>query len=582
MNPQNILREMLKIYEIGKVEDRKAIRIEAHQVLARDLVLRQELFGDVTSRLISLVAEKGEIEAGKEEGPSVNMLRYFVAELQHRISQFYIQQSLDMLKTLLFPVGLVNVDQTNDSINQSINQSITLTSSDRFDEIFCLTSHLLSMLIDNGASIEFLYTLYSQILVPRKVKSSSQFSRRYTWVAGLLTQDVTNYQVVLALDNVTSPQAFPSEIGGVAFAMTPPFLPMPNDQSIYAIRARKFLTTTKRKLFASLDVSAQDPRSAGAKASDSLNNILNLVRFEYERDRIVLSDSFAFIDRSRATRGPRTFNLPTVVPNPTAQIDGDGLSAFVKSVDELVLSGRFDDEGQDRVISAFRLYRNGLDTPVLENKLVSWWTAIEYLVRGNNGQGGGIGKSVETMLAPVLSRTYIGKHLLAFRSALLEMGVVYTDSMTGEQIAIKGMATDQLYLLFKKADFKLQVLPMLSQQTYMHEQFESFLMDLNDPKKLYHRNAAHEQRLKWQLQRLWRARCDIVHSAKQAVSTALLCANLEYYLKITLMSLLKDLRDIPTLSSPREFFDRQSYVYGEIQTNLQMGLDDKLLSNLAV
>ena len=185
------------------------------------------------------------------------------------------------------------------------------------------------------------------------------------------------------------------------------------------------------------------------------------------------------------------------------------------------------------------------------------------------------------MLVPVLSRTYIAKHLHSFRVALLDFGVTFTDPIKQEVVPLKGMPLGQLYQLFKRADFRGQVLPLLEKQVFMAETFAKFLSDLASPQKLYERNAVHEQRLKWQLQRLWRARCNIVHSADKTVSAALLCANLEYYLKSALMSLLKDLRDIPTLSGPKEFFDRQACAYQLLQESLKDGKDDELVRNLA-
>ena len=262
-------------------------------------------------------------------------------------------------------------------------------------------------------------------------------------------------------------------------------------------------------------------------------------------------------------------------------MDGDGLSAFVKSVDELISKGRFQTEERDRVHSAFRLYRTGLDTNVLENKLVNWWTAIEYLVRGNGPASGGIAKSVESMVAPVLCNNYIAKHLFAFRAVLLELGVVVSDPVTGQRIALKGMPTRDLYATFKRADVQPLILAATDAQVFVKEQFTKFFIELNDPKHLHKKNDDHSQRVRWHLQRLWRARCDIVHSAERTVSAALLCANLEYYLKSTLMALLKALRDVPTLSGPKEFFDRQAFSYKTLQLDLKVGRDIELVRILA-
>lgn len=129
--------------------------------------------------------------------------------------------------------------------------------------------------------------------------------------------------------------------------------------------------------------------------------------------------------------------------------------------------------------------------------------------------------------------------------------------------------------------FQAQVLKCVEGHTFLEKALGALFSDIADPRILHSRNAVHELRLRWHLQRLWRARCDIVHSAERTVSAALLCANLEYYLKTTLMALLRALREVPTLSGPKEFFDRQALSYDLVQAELKTGSEDALLGSLA-
>jgi hypothetical protein len=584
MNPRNALREVVRTYELGTVEERSAVRCEAHLLLERDPVLQTDPFKAVTARILPLLAPGGPVATGKEEGHQKTLLLYFVAELQDTIEAEYVQSSLSYLENLLVPQGSVGGPQCTieaNTLQEGAQPSASAsTEPDRFEEIYAVTSRLLSALIDGKASLESLYKLYSEILVPRRPKTNYNFGRRFGLARVLLTQPASDHHVAFALDNVTAPESFPPLIGGITFSVHPPFSVAPTDPSTAAQVASKYLTPSPRRLFASKMVRSQDARAAGTEAAEAVGQILNLVRFEYERAKVSMPDAFAFVQVDKTGSGPRVFSLPAVVPNPSAGMDGDGLSLFVESVDELVLKGRFQQDGRDRVQSAFRLYRTGLDTNVLENKLVNWWTAIEYLVRGSSSSTG-IGKSVETMLTPVLCNAYIAKHLHALRSALLDLGATLVDPVSGQKIVLRGMATDNVYQLFKRPDIQALVLGMLRQHIFAEQQFVHFFAGLNDPKLLHKRNEEHEQRLRWHLQRLWRARCDIVHSAERAVSAALLCANLEYYLKVTLMALLKALREVPTLSGPKEFFDRQTHSYQALQASLKSGSDTDLIRLLA-
>jgi len=562
MNPRNVLRELDRIYQLGKTDERGAVRAEAHKVLDADKVLRAPPFATATEKILKLTEPEGVLSKNKEDGEAKILLSYFVAELVVFVDRDYIPAALDRIGSMVSPTNAVAPEP------------------DRFEEIYVATGFLLSTLIDKKASIESLYTLYSEILVPRRLKPGYKFQRRFDLLKTLLTASPSEHLVAFSLENVTSPQSFPTKIGGITFTVNPPFVVMPIGPSPSAEATRKYLAPSNRRLFASTTISAQDPRTAGTEAAEMVSQILNLVRFEYERAKVTMPEIFAFVRVDRPGDSPRIFSLPAVVPNPTVSIDGDGLALFVASVNELVLEGRFSMEGRDRVQAAFRLYRTGLDTNILENKLVNWWTAIEYLVRGNHSVGG-IGNSVETMLTPVLCNAYVAKHLFAQRVALLEIGAALTDPVTGEKITLRGMSIDKMYGLFKRTDIQATILAAIGQHVLVHKQFEYFFQGLNDPKVLHKRNQEHEQRLRWHLQRIWRARCDIVHSGERAVSAALLCANLEYYLKTTLMALLKSLRDVSTLGSPKEFFDRQSHSYESLQADLKVGHDQVLLGMLA-
>ncbi|EKS72023.1 hypothetical protein BURK_009331 [Burkholderia sp. SJ98] len=77
-----------------------------------------------------------------------------------------------------------------------------------------------------------------------------------------------------------------------------------------------------------------------------------------------------------------------------------------------------------------------------------------------------------------------------------------------------------------------------------------------------------EQGLRWHLQRIYRARCDIVHSAGRMLNIALLCANLEAYLKSVLTALLAAFGRVPTLASPTEFFLRAEHTYANARDRL--------------
>jgi hypothetical protein len=182
-------------------------------------------------------------------------------------------------------------------------------------------------------------------------------------------------------------------------------------------------------------------------------------------------------------------------------------------------------------------------------------------------------------MAPSLSLTYLPKLLTAVRNSVVEAGGVVNDA-TGNPIALRSLSIAQTFEVFRDAAIQAQILNLVSFNPYIHRMTELLLIDVVDPKKIKTRLESHDKRVRWQIARIYRARCDIVHSAGRSVNTALLCSNLEYYLKTMLHALLRHVQRVPTLSGPREFFDRRNYLFGNVKADLADGKFEKLRTTL--
>ncbi|MFT0174882.1 hypothetical protein ACLKMY_39290 [Paraburkholderia mimosarum] len=89
----------------------------------------------------------------------------------------------------------------------------------------------------------------------------------------------------------------------------------------------------------------------------------------------------------------------------------------------LVVSDGLRQEARSRVFSTFRLYRTGSETSNFENKLVNWWTALEFMVKGSSS--GAIGDGVEKAIKSTVALAYVPKHLRALRTLLNDLGARY-------------------------------------------------------------------------------------------------------------------------------------------------------------
>lgn len=549
MNPEHGIEEVLKMQDFkgASQEERKQVREELQALLKADPVLAQGKYGLPTQRLIRALADPG-LDKETGGGPVTNLLKYFSAELGVCMKRDYAGDCLTYLADIVIHGGMDNQLEPV-----------------RFAQIRVVLNHLLSTLVSRGTNLESLFALYNDGLL----SAGRTFARRWEFVSQILAGDnAREFHVVIALDNVTSPDDFPPYIGGIQFARAPQLSPSPGNH--YRTRhVQNYLSEGRSRLFASARVNAYDARAAGEQVLNQLTRVVNLIRFEYEAARVSIREAFAY---QVGVEAVRTLQFPSQIPNPSTSVDSAGVQAFVAAVDELVPHDHFKQDGLDRVHSAFRLYRTGLDTSVLDNKLTNWWTALEYLVRGSTSDNA-IGQSVERLVAPVLGVAYFPKHLLAHRNVLVELCPRLIDPNTKEPLELRGMNLLKLYETLIREEVQALLLPALTQHPYIEEHVAYFLKMLRTPTMLYGQAMLHDKRVRWHIQRLWRTRCDIVHSAAKQKSLLLLCSNLEYYLKTTLMALLNEVRSLPTLSGPKEFFERRQYAHTELLEDLRADRD---------
>jgi hypothetical protein len=540
MHALNILEELMRVagYAHAKTEDRAMIGKEAIGILNAEAVLQRVRFAAPTKVMHGLLekaygqnAEKGGAE--KLAALLDSHLREYIALL----SAHYLDELFDGLQ-----VALLEADARGEP--------------ERFNEIRSMTGALLSYLLARGQSLEGLFQLYRQVLVPAKPSAKPYvFAHRFDLLRRIVMSPITSWRAYFAIDGITDVAAFPDHIGDIRFVRELP-------REVATLRN---MNERPRRLFATGEMQAVDMRAAGQLLHEQINRVLDLVRFEYDHANISVSDDFA-VCRSGGSFW-RVLPIPKVVPNPRAAVSGEELHRFADNVSRLVTGERFSQEGRDRVLSAFRLYRTGADTTNFENKLVNWWTGLEQLAKGAGGTGS-IGGVVETSLTPVLMGVSIANHLAAYREVLLEQSIELTDPGDGQPIALKELDVAQLYDVLANPDHRQRINDRLRELPFTQMRFDQFMGFLASPTDMNTFLGRVEQGLRWHLQRIYRARCDIVHSAGRMVNIALLCANLEAYLKSVLTALLAAFGRIPTLASPTEFFIRAEHSYARAREAL--------------
>ncbi|WCM22113.1 hypothetical protein NDK50_29225 [Paraburkholderia bryophila] len=575
MNPLNIVRELLRMVEGGHASDSDVGRVtaEAVEILSDPNIMSEDAFRVSAGHLVAILTEAKPRQSGQDADDSKTLKAWGAALAKHHSLIDAFGRELEKALRDHFISRCVSWLELELSV---LNDSSELENIEtRLGEIENVTSMLLSTLINQGWSFESLFMLYRLMLLPNVETAENAspyvFTDALTAVFQRLRAQPEPYQVTFSISNVSKPDQFPCRVGDIEFSRQPPDIG-PKSSNY----ARRYASASGGRLFATTTAHAQDGRMAGSVAGDRIGQVLDVVRYDYERKNVQLANSFLLAKRDKHM----LLALPGTVPNPDSSLTAEQLEAFMRRLQELVGSGTLSTDAKDRIYSTFRLYRVGAETSNFENKLVNWWTAVEFLVKGIGGGGGGIGDGVENSLAPTVAMSYLPKHLAALRSALVDLKINLRNG-ADEPLELGSMGLSAFYALLQDASVKRAVEDACRPRPFIWVRTRRFLSMIATHQKVADALRNHERRLRWHVQRIYRARCDIVHSAQRVVDATLLCANLEFYLKTVLSAFLDAFHRYPTLRNPREFFDRQQHALGQITKELKANQNASLSALLA-
>lgn len=586
MNPLNILRELRRMFDPpASDDDRKAVAMEALEILHNHPVITANAAKH--TGLPDAVAFITEAVEAKEGGFKKNilLLRSFMREAETALEQHFLADCFTWLESTLhaIPAG-----ETQEQLTTS------------YVSIERVCRDIVSVAHDQGFSLESLFHLYRLFLprepsgagTPRPQEAAAgavepghaeqvgaapapepyDFAARFGRLKSEILAPPREHRVVFAVSG--APRASGvccGNFGSVVISQESP------DLAGSKIVAGLF-AEVPRRLFASAVVKSRDGRSAGLQAYGEIGQILDLMRFEYDTPSIRAGTRFLLWDENKY----RLLGLPQLVPNPEADPPTKTLEEFVSHLTGLAARDPSQTETRDRIFSAFRLYRLGTGANMFDNKLVNWWTGLEYLTSGGKN-GRDIGETVKSALAPTLTLTYLPKHLAAFRSTLGALNVEV--EVNGAKVSVKQCSNAQLYAVLKDATQSAAVLAHCASQPYVWKHLAAFIEGIKTPASTADLIKGHDRRIRWQIERIYRTRCDIVHAGRQVITASLLCANLEFYLRMTLKSMLKGFSSVATLMGPAEFFERQRHELAQVLLQLQpskggAGADTLLVASL--
>jgi hypothetical protein len=352
-----------------------------------------------------------------------------------------------------------------------------------------ITGQLLSCLVADGWSIESLFQMYRTSLRQDGPHTNTgepyQFMRALAWMFNRLASHHKQYRITFSVNQLSNADAIPRTVGDIEFNSQ--LAPVNSDAS----RAvKKFVEPARSKLFASMTLVANDSRIAGMRAAVHIEQVLDVVRYDFLKQNFALSDSF-LVEKEEG----RHILLPILktVPNPPREITTGQLHDFMNRLASLVASGTLREDFKDRIYSAFRLYRTGAETSNLENKLVNWWTALEYLIKA--GGNGGIGNAVENALYPTVTMSYVLKHMDAAKAAMKHFEAVVKNAH-GNEIDYLSCTPDEMYRFLTDKTTQVAVTTAVASSPYAALYFKRLFTKFATASALCTALERHEQSVK--------------------------------------------------------------------------------------
>jgi hypothetical protein len=206
--------------------------------------------------------------------------------------------------------------------------------------------------------------------------------------------------------------------------------------------------------------------------------------------------------------------------------------------------------------------------------------ALEYLLKLSSGS---IFDEVEKNIVSSLVLNYLKKHLDDYKFTL-EICIVQPTPSIAEQYSIQSyrqLNSKNFFDVLRDDNEADHIFANLVNYPLVENYLRSFREHLMDESKILDLLQKHEQNLKWHVLRMYRTRCDIVHSAQHKINLTLLSANLEYYLKSMLETIIEKLELNPSISGLEELFNRLDYRYKEVCKELGEKKSDSLIKYLS-
>jgi hypothetical protein len=290
------------------------------------------------------------------------------------------------------------------------------------------------------------------------------------------------------------------------------------------------------------------------------------MRFNFEPAPLKV-DERCFVERK-----DQRVELVTVrhlVPNPHHLLPPEEFRDFFGQSEKMLARSNVEAETGERLRAAIRHYRFGSDADAYKDKFLNWWMGLEFLAYASHGEN--IGRTVAVHASDALLQRYLYRLLGDLTRTLKAHAITWdNDLATGSGAAIlDDLRHPGTLKLLQSATLAEKLASSFSENPVVGFRIRRLATILQHPTKTADTLARHHRHLVWQLGRLYRIRCCIVHGSEVRFKLPLFTANMEFYLKELIIVCLRSLTQNEHVSSLREVFQRAAFARQRVDAELR-------------
>lgn len=424
-----------------------------------------------------------------------------------------------------------------------------------------ITGALLSDLVDQGWPLQSLHSWVD--FLTKRPKHLATFADGLGFMLKQLEWPPQAFTVALKLSGSRKLNELGS-LAGFKFLETPT-VELPK----HAVKAHaSFVEAGENVCFAETVVKAVDFVSAGIAAVEDFEQCLDRLRYNYVASPLDIQPRV--LCRREGDKKTSFPEIRTLVPNPSFLLPGAEFTDFGLQLDGVLARHDIAPESRERLQAAMRHYRFGRDAESYKDMCLNWWMGLEFLAKVAEGN---IGETVGRHASDMLVRRHLLQSLEDAVKTLQKKAVAWSPNLA----AVSGVPTladlrpESLLPLLQSVPCTDEICVTLAVHPGLVFLLRQLAVTLRTPQATAQRLEEHHLHLKWQLARVYRVRCNIVHGSRLVFRLGLLSANLEIYLRELLMLCVRSFARHPHIRSLHELFQRAQISRERLIAELKAG-----------